>query len=465
MEIKKKENYTVYFDIVLKDKDIKEAEAEVYKKNKKHFQVPGFRKGHVPRQMIENIYGKDVFLEDAINEILPEEYEKAVKELELEVVDQPKIDIEEEKKDGEDLVVNISVDVKPDVKLSDYKNLEIEDPTMEVTDDVINEEIEQQREMNARIVNVSDRPAKEGDIANIDYKGSVDGEYFAGGEDEGYDLELGSGAFIPGFEEQVIGHKEGEEFTIDVDFPEDYRDEKLKGKKAQFEIKLNGISYKELPEVDDEFVKDISDFDTLDEYKEDIRRIKEEEFENNAKMEKQRRIIEKLGEGAEADIPPAMIENQISSVLQNYEQNLKAQGISLNDYIKMTGSTMNKLRDSIRPGAEETVKNDLALEALVKAEKIEISDKEVEDEVNEVVEEYFKDDKEHMEKMREYMLGQNKEAIREDLAKRKAVDFLLDNAKLVAPSEDKKKEEKEKAELAKEEIEKITEDKEDKEEK
>ena len=265
MEIKSKEKNTVSFDLVLKDKDIKDAETEVYKKNKKSLQVPGFRKGHVPRKLIENMYGKDVFLEDAINEILPEVYAKAVKELKLDVIDQPNIDFPEERKDGEDLIVNVKVDVKPEAKLGEYKGLEIEDPTMELTDEVVMQEVENEREKNARIINVDDRAAQKGDSVNIDYKGSCDGEYFKGGEDKGHDLELGSGAFIEGFEDQIIGHKVGEEFDINVKFPEDYRDENLKGKEAKFEIKLNGISYKELPKLDDEFVKDISEFDTLEE--------------------------------------------------------------------------------------------------------------------------------------------------------------------------------------------------------
>lgn len=457
MEIKSKEKNTVSFDLVLKDKDIKDAETEVYKKNKKSLQVPGFRKGHVPRKLIENMYGKDVFLEDAINEILPEVYAKAVKELKLDVIDQPNIDIPEERKDGEDLIVNVKVDVKPEAKLGEYKGLEIEDPTMEVTDEVVMQEVENEREKNARIINVDDRAAQKGDSVNIDYKGSCDGEYFKGGEDKGHDLELGSGAFIEGFEDQIIGHKVGEEFDINVKFPEDYRDENLKGKEAKFEIKLNGISYKELPKLDDEFVKDISEFDTLEEYKEDIRKNKQEEYDVNAKMEKQRRIVEKLGEIAEVEVPEVMVNRQIDEILQNYERSLMGQGISLEDYIKMTGSSIEAMRESLKEGAKNTVKNDLALDALVKAENIKISDEDVEKEVNEVVEDYFKDDKEHMEKMRSYMLNENKEQIRDDLAKRKAVDIILESAKLVEPKK-LSEEEAQKAKLAKEEIEKLTEE-------
>lgn len=449
MEINKKENNTVFFDIVLKREDIKKAENEVYKKNKKHFQIPGFRKGHVPMKMIENMYGKDVFFEDAINELLPQEYEKAVKELDLKVVDQPNIDIDEESiEKAEDLLIKVSVDVKPEVELKDYEGIEIEDPTIEVTDELIDSEVENQRAMNARIINVDDRAVEDGDTVNIDFKGSVDGKYFEGGEAESQDLKIGSNTFIPGFEEQLIGHKIGEEFDITVKFPEDYHQKDLAGKDAKFEIKLNSISYEELPELDDEFVKDISEFDTLDEFKADLRKKKEEEFKTTSEMEKQRRAIDKIGEMIEADIPEGMINSQIDDMIRNYDQSLRAQGISFEDYIKMIGQSLDDFKKTMRPEAEKTVKNDLALEALVKAMKIEITDEEIEEEVNKVVEEYFKDDKDHMEKMREYMLNDNKDVVRDDLEKRKAIETLVEKAKFVEPKE-----------ITKEDIEEVKEDK------
>lgn len=435
MEIKKKENNTVFFDIVLKREDIKKAENEVYKKNKKYFQIPGFRKGHVPKNMIENMYGKDVFFEDAINELLPKEYEDAIKELDLKVVDQPNIDIDEESLDKDDLIVKVSVDVKPEVEIKDYEGIEIEDPTIEVTDELIDSEVENQRAMNARIINVDDRAVEDGDTVNIDFKGSVDGKYFEGGEAESQDLKIGSNTFIPGFEEQLIGHEIGEEFDITVKFPEDYHQKDLAGKDAKFEIKLNGISYEELPELDDEFVKDISEFDTLDEFKADLRKKKEEEFKTTSEMEKQRRAIDKIGEMIEADIPEGMINAQIDDMIRNYDQSLRAQGISFEDYIKMIGQSLDDFKNTMRPEAEKTVKNDLALEALVKDMKIEISDEEIEEEVNKVVEEYFKDDKDHMEKMREYMLNENKDVVRDDLQKRKAIETLVEKAKFVEPKE------------------------------
>lgn len=400
--------------------------------------------------MIENMYGKDVFFEDAINELLPAEYEKAISELDLKVVDQPNIDIDEESIDKDDLIVNVSVDVKPEVEIKDYEGIEIEDPTMEVTDELIDSEVENERAMNARIINVDDRAVEEGDTVNIDFKGSLDGEYFDGGTAESQDLKVGSNTFIPGFEEQLIGHEIGEEFDINVKFPEDYHQKDLAEKDAKFEIKINSISYEELPELDDEFVKDISEFDTLDEFKEDLRKKKEEEFKVNSKMEKERRAIDKIGEMVDTDIPEGMINAQIDDMIRNYDQTLRAQGISFEDYIKMVGQSLDEFKETMKPEAEKTVKNDLALEALVKSENVEVSDEEVEEEVNKVVEEYFKDDKDHMEKMREYMLNQNKEVVREDLKKRKAIDKLVEKVKFVEPEETTEEEIKEEVKKDKE---------------
>lgn len=434
-EIKKRENNTVYFDIVIKNEDIKKAETEVYKKNKKYFQLPGFRKGHVPRKLIENMYGKDVFFEDAINEILPGKYEEVVKELELNVIDEPHVDIDEETKDKEEVIVNVHVELMPEVEIDNYKGLELEDRKKEVTDEIIDAELENQRSLNARIINVDDRAVEKNDKVNIDFKGSVDGEYFDGGEGEGQDLEIGSNTFIPGFEEKLIGHEVGEEFNIDVKFPEDYFEKNLKGKDAKFEIKINSISYEELPEVDDEFIKDISEFDTVDEYKADVKRKKEEEYKLNREMDLKNQATNKLGELVDIEVPNVLVERQIDNILANYDQNLRMQGISLEDYVKMIGSSMDVFRDNAREDATRQVKNDLALSALIKKENFEVSDEEIEKEVDTVVNDYFKNDKEHMEKMRNYMLNENKEVVRDDLEKRKAIDFLVENAKLVEPKE------------------------------
>ncbi|WP_138159504.1 trigger factor [Peptoniphilus catoniae] len=444
-DIKKKENNTVFFDIVLDAQDLKKAQDEVFIKNRKYFQVPGFRKGKVPRKIIENMYGKDVFMEDAINEILPSKYEETVDELKLEVVDQPNIDIKEANQ-GEDVTVEVSVDVKPEVKLGEYKGIEVEDVKYEVTDELIDKDLENQRQMNARRVNVDDRPAKEKDKVNIDFKGKIDGEEFEGGSAEKQDLELGSNTFIPGFEDQIIGHKVGEEFEIDVTFPEDYASEDLKGKDAKFEIKLNTISYDELPELDDEFIKDISDFDTVEEYRQDLKEKREKEFEHRERAEKENKILERIVEEMEVDVPQGMVNHQIDMQMQNFDQSLRAQGMSLEDYIKMIGSNVDAFRENLKDDALRQVKTSLAIEAVAKAEKIDATEEEVTAEIDRMVEEYFPDEEDKKAKMKEQMAAANKEGIKENLLNRKALDFLVENAKFVEAKEEKESEEDNKEE-------------------
>ncbi|CDZ75511.1 trigger factor [Peptoniphilus sp. ING2-D1G] len=440
-EIKKKEKNTVFFDIVLKADELMAAEEEVFKKNRKYFQIPGFRKGKAPKKIIENVYGKDVFLEDAINDKLPEKYEKAVEEMGLEVVDQPKVDIKEAIH-GQDVNVEISVDVKPEVKLGDYENLEIEDVKYEVTDELINSDLESQRKMNARIVNVDDRPAKEQDKVNIDYKGSINGEVFEGGTAQKQDLQLGSNTFIPGFEEQIIGHNTGEEFTIDVKFPEDYSSEELKGKEAQFEIKLNSISYEELPELDDEFIKDISDFNTVEEYKKDAREKREKELQERAESEKESRVLAKIVEDMEVDVPEGMVNSQIDMQMDNFDRSLKMQGMSIEQYINMIGSNVEAFRDNLRADALQQVKTSLAIEQIAREQAIEITDEEIEKEADRVVEQYFGKEEDKKAEMKESMLKANKEGLKENLANRKAIDYVMGKTTFVEPKEetDEKKE-------------------------
>jgi trigger factor len=441
-EIKKKEKNTVFFDITLPAEDVKNAETEVFKKNRQYFQVPGFRKGKAPKKIIENMYGKGIFLEDAINELLPEKYEAAVEELGLEVVDQPHVDIDEAKP-GEDVVAKISVDVKPEVKLGKYKGIEVADVKYEVTDDLIDSDLEHQRQMNARKINVDDRPAKEKDKVNIDFKGKIDGEEFEGGTAEKQDLELGSNTFIPGFEEQIIGHNVGDEFEIEVEFPEDYAAEDLQGKKAVFEIKLNSISYEELPELDDEFIKDISDFDTVDEYKDDIRKKREEEFKYRSEQEKEKNILDKIVEEMEVDVPQGMIDHQIDLQIQNFDQSLRAQGMALEDYIKMIGSNMDAFRQNLQGDAEEQVKTMLAVEAIADQEGFDVTEEEILEEIDRMCEQYFGKDPEQKEKMKEQMLEANKDGVKENLRNRKAIDFLVENANFVEEAEEEKEEAKE----------------------
>ena len=431
-EIKKQEKNKVYFDLTVPHEEIKEAESKVYKRNKNYFNVPGFRKGHAPKKIIEQFYGSGIFFEDALNEVLPKIYQDALEELELEVIDQPEIDIDEENFDrSKDLIVEVSVEIKPEVVLGDYKGLEIEAVPDEVSDEMIENEIDKQRHLNARHINIDDRAAEDGDKVNIDFEGKVDGVAFEGGSAEDQELELGSGSFIPGFEEGIVGHEIGETFDIDVKFPEDYFNEDLKGKDAVFTITLNSIAVEELPEVDDEFIKDISEFDTVDEYKADLKKQKTEEVEANAKNIRMDRALEAAAANAKVDVPEVMVNNAIDEQIRSMDNNMRSQGLQLEQYLQMLGQSLDDFKDSMRPDAEKEVLKSLVLEAIVEAEKFEISDDEVEAYAREMSEHYFKGDEDKQEEMIKTMMESNKDLMKSDLERKKAVELLVDNAKEV----------------------------------
>ena len=431
-EIKKQEKNKVYFDLTVPHEEIKEAESKVYKRNKNYFNVPGFRKGHAPKKIIEQFYGSGIFFEDALNEVLPKIYQDALEELELEVIDQPEIDIDEENFDrSKDLIVEVSVEIKPEVVLGDYKGLEIEAVPDEVSDEMIENEIDKQRHLNARHINIDDRAAEDGDKVNINFEGKVDGVAFEGGSAEDQELELGSGSFIPGFEEGIVGHEIGETFDIDVSFPEDYFNEDLKGKDAVFTITLNSIAVEELPEVDDEFIKDISEFDTVDEYKADLKKQKTEEVEANAKNIRMDRALEAAAANAKVDVPEVMVNNAIDEQIRSMDNNMRSQGLQLEQYLKMLGQSLDDFKDSMRPDAEKEVLKSLVLEAIVEAEKFEISDDEVEAYAREMSERYFKGDEDKQEEMIKTMMESNKDLMKSDLERKKAVELLVDNAKEV----------------------------------
>lgn len=431
-EIKKQEKNKVFFDLTVPHEEIKEAESKVYKRNKNYFNVPGFRKGHVPKKIVEQFYGEGIFFEDALNEVLPKIYQDALKELELDVIDQPEIDLDEENFDrSKDLVVAVSVEVKPEVVLGEYKGLEIEAVPTEVSDEMIDNEIDKQRHLNARRINIDDRAAEEGDKVNIDFVGKVDGVAFDGGTAEDQELELGSGSFIPGFEEGIVGHEVGEAFDIEVSFPEDYHSEELKGKDAVFSITLNSIAVEELPEVDDEFIKDISEFDTVDEYKEDLKKQKAEEVEANAKNIRMDRVLEAAAANAKVDVPEVMVKNAIDEQIRNMDNNMRSQGIQLEQYLQMLGQSLDDFKDSMRPDAEREVLKSLVLEAIVAAEKFEVSDDELEAYAREMSERYFKGDEDKLEEMVKTMMESNKEVMTSDLERKKAVELLVDSAKEV----------------------------------
>ena len=315
--------------------------------------------------------------------------------------------------------------------------MEIDAVPTEVGDELIYNEIDKQRHLNARRINIDDRAAEEGDKVNIDFKGEVDGVAFEGGSAENQELELGSGSFIPGFEEGVVGHEVGDEFDIDVTFPEDYFNEDLKGKDAVFHITLNSIAKEELPEVDDEFIKDISEFDTVEEYKADIREKKTAEVEANAENLRINRVLEKVADNMEVDVPNAMVNNAIEEQVRNMDNNMRSQGIQLEQYLGMLGQSLDDFKDSMRGDAEAEVRKQLALEAVIEAEKFEISEKEIEEYARETAALYFKGDEDKQEEMVKTMIEDNSEALKTDLERKKAVDFLVENAKEVEAAEDK----------------------------
>ena len=430
----KKEGYTVDFEITVSPELFEEGMQKSYIKNRNQIMIPGFRKGKAPRKFIEKLYGAEIFYEDAVNEVLQTAYPEAIKELELDPVSRPDIDIKEIGA-GKDLVLTVKVDVTPDVTLGDYKGLKLEKVVSEVTDAEVDAEMTRMQERNARMVAVEDRAAEMGDIANIDYLGTVDGVAFDGGKAEGHDLELGSGSFIPGFEEGVVAMNIGDEKDIDVTFPEEYHAEDLKGKAAVFHVKLNKLQKKEIPALDDEFAKDVSEFDTLAELKADIKAKAQERKDAQAKADLENKAVEAVVEGMTVDVPPAMIDERAGSMLQEFDMQLRQQGMSLEMYTQYTGMTIDSMKEHYKTQAEASVKGSLALEAIAKAEKIEATDADVDAELEKMAKGYGME----VEKIKEIM-GAQMDAFRQECVTRKTVEFLVEKAKVteVAEASEKK---------------------------
>ena len=358
---------------------------EVAKKELKKFNIPGFRKGKAPRSVVEKMYGKGIFYEDALNSVLPEAYESAVKEAELDVVGRPEFDIISMEGDPK---MSALVYVKPDVQIEGYLGIEAEKKVEQATDEQVDEEIERTRARNARTVEITDRAAQNGDIANIDYKGEVDGVAFDGGTAEKQDLKLGSGSFIPGFEDQVVGHSIGESFDVNVTFPTEYHAADLAGKDAVFHVTLHAIKFEELPELDDEFAKDVSEFDTLDAYKASIKAKIQERNDKAADSALEEKLCEALIEKLQADIPEPMFEAETENYVRDYDNRLRVQGLDLKTYFKYTGLDLDGLRAQMRPQAEKQVKVRLALQKIAELEKVEVSAEEIEAEYNRISEAY-----------------------------------------------------------------------------
>lgn len=421
----KKENNKVDFTVEISGVDFEVALQKAYLKNRSKFNVPGFRKGKVPRKIIEINYGIEVFYDDAINIVLPEVYDDAIKELSLEPVDRPEVDIEEIEKD-KPVLIKISVMVKPEVVLGEYKNIEIEKVEYEVTDDLINNELKSAAEMNGRIIDAGERPVKSGDVLTIDYAGYVDGAQFEGGTAEGQELEIGSNRFIPGFEDQLVGKNKNEEVDVVVTFPDEYQEESLKSKEAIFKVTIHEIKEKELPELDDEFAKDVSEFDTMEEYKNSIREKLEEEFKNREEIENENNVIDNVIESCQVDIPEAMIENQLENELGEFDYKMKSQGIDLEKYLQLTNSTEESLKEQLKPMAVKRVKGDLVLEAIGKAENIEVSEEDLDKELFKMADSYKQEDK---EKFIKDMKKRDLSFLEKSVMNQKVIDLLMKNVK------------------------------------
>lgn len=399
-----------------------EAMKKVYVKTAKYFTIPGFRKGKAPMQMVEKHYGSEIFYEDTFNELVPEIYDAAIKENNIAAVSRPNIDVSQIGK-GQDLVFTAVVQTKPEVKLGKYKGIELPKVEYTVSDKDVEHELGHMAEHNARLVTIEDRPVEKGDIAVIDFEGFLDGKPFEGGKAEKHELEIGSNTFIPGFEDQVIGMKIDEEKDLNVTFPEDYFSKELAGKPVVFKVKVHEIKHKELPKMDDEFAKDISEFDTLADLKNSIKEKIQKENDDKAKYETEDNAIKAVCDGVELEIPSGMIETEVDNMVKDVEQRLQYQGLTLEQYYALSGKPEGVMRDEMKETAQKNVKSRLVIEAIIKAEDIKPEDKEVEEKLKEMAKNYQKTEEEMLQNT--YL----KDYITENMKVEKAIQFVIDNAK------------------------------------
>lgn len=404
--------------------ELEKAIEKAYQKQKNQISIPGFRKGKVPRQMVEKMYGKEVFYEEAANLLIPDAYDKALDECEEDIVSSPKIEVVQIEA-GKPFIFTATVAIKPEVKLGKYKGVKVDKIDTAVTDEEIDEEINKERENNARTITVEDRPVKDGDMTSLDFEGFVDGEAFEGGKGEDYPLTIGSGAFIPGFEEQLVGAEIGKEVEVKVTFPEDYQAEHLQGKEAVFKCTVKEIKEKELPELDDEFASEVSEFETLAEYRENVKKNLTEKKEKDAKNAKEEAAIKAVVEASEMEIPEPMLESQQRQMVDEFAQRITMQGLSMEQYFQFTGTNYQQMVEQVKPQALERIKSRLVLEAVVKAENIEVSEEDYEKELETMAEVYQME----LAKVKDLMGEREKKNIMEDLAVRKAAEFITDNAK------------------------------------
>lgn len=419
VQVEKLENNMAKLTIEVAAEEFVAATTKAYHKNKNQISVQGFRKGKAPQAIIEKLYGASIFYEDAANDLIPGAYEAAAKESGLDITSYPNIDVVQVEK-GKPFIFTAEVALRPEVELGEYKGVEIEKVSAEVTEEDVAAEIKKVQEQNSREVTV-DRPAKNGDTVMIDYEGSVNGELFDGGSAEGYGLVLGSNSFIPGFEEQLVGASAGSDVDVHVTFPEAYHAEDLAGKEALFKVKVHEVKAKEYPIVDDEFAQDVSDFDTLDEYKEDLKKSLAEKKAQEAKAEKQQKVMDVVVGNAKMDIPEAMVRKSTDDMMNQYAQELGAQGLSMDVYFKYTGMTPQQLAEQLKPQALANIKNRLVLDAIVAAENIEITDEEIEAEIQRLAESWSME----ADKVREYM---DVDLMRNDMSAQKALEMITDAA-------------------------------------
>lgn len=423
LQVEKLEKNMAKLTIEVPADDLEKALQSAYMKQKNKISLPGFRKGKVPRQMIEKMYGAEIFYDDAANELIPKAYAEAYDEAELDIVSRPQINVVQIEK-GKPFIFTADVATKPEVTLGEYKGLEIEKVSTRVTQKEVDAKIQEEAEKNARTITVTDRPVQDGDEVILDFEGFVDGVAFEGGKGENYPLTIGSGSFIPGFEEQLVGAEAEKEMEVKVTFPEDYHAEDLKGKEAVFKCTIHEIKAKELPEIDDEFAAEVSEFDTLEEYKADIKAKIKDQKASEGKRKQEDQAVDAAVKNAQYEIPQPMIETQVMQMADDFAQRIQSQGISLEQYFQFTGMTADKMMDELRPQAIKRIETRLVLEAIAKAENIEISDEKLDKELAKMAESY----KMEVDKLKEFMGENEKKQMKEDMAVQEAVTFLVENA-------------------------------------
>ena len=423
LQVEKLEKNMAKLTIEVSAEDLDKAMEKAYQKQKSRISLPGFRKGKAPRKMIESMYGKGVFMEDAVNSLVPQEYTKALGECDLEIVSQPEINVTQ-MEPGKALIFTADVAVKPEVTLGDYKGVEVPKSEIAVTDEEVDAEVKKEQDKNARTVAVEDRAAANGDITTIDFEGFVDGVAFEGGKGTDYALTLGSGTFIPGFEDQLVGANTGDHVEVKVTFPEEYQAKELAGKEAVFQCDVKKIETKEVPELDDEFAKDVSEFDTLAEYKEDVKKKLTEKKEKEARTAKENAAVDKAIENAQMDIPELMTKTECRQMMDDFSRRMQQQGLSMEQYFQFTGQSMDKMMEDMKPQALKRIQTRLVLEKVAKAENIQPSEEEITEEIQKMADAY----KMEADKIREAIGESGLEQMKKDMAVQKAVTVIADAA-------------------------------------